>query len=64
MILDEDDLGGAAAQGLNADAPVPRKDRRAGAGYITGQDVEECFAQAVAVGLSARPLRLFRMRLR
>jgi len=55
MILDEDDFGGAAAQGLNADGAGSReKIDEAGAGYIRGQDVEECFAQAVAGGASAR----------
>ena len=51
MILDENDFGGAPAEGFNADgAGSGKKINEAGADYVGGQDVEESFTQAVAGG--------------
>jgi len=57
VILDEDDFGGAAAEGFNADgAGSGKKIDESRAGYICGQHVEECFAQAVTCGPQSEAL--------
>jgi len=51
VILDEDDFGGATAEGFDADGAGSRKKiDESRAGYVGGKNVEESFAEAVAGG--------------
>src|SRR5260370_30568676 len=51
VIFDEDDFGGAAAEGFDADGAGSGEEiDEAGAGNVGGQHVEERFAEAVAGG--------------
>src|SRR5260370_40071601 len=57
VILDEDDFGGAAAEGFDADGAGSGEEvDESRAGCIGGQHVEESFAQAVAGGAQGEAL--------
>jgi len=60
MIFDEDSLGGAAAEGFDADgAGAGEYVEEAGAGYFGSEDIEESFAEAVAGGAQGVALEGF-----
>jgi len=60
MIFNEDDFGGAAAEGFNADGTGPREEiDEASAGDIGSQYVEERFAEAIAGRAQREALEAF-----
>jgi len=62
MVFDEHDFSCAAAKRFDAHGPGAREDvEEAASGNVFSQDIEKCFAKAVAGGAKGQALEAFEL---